>query len=144
MLNRDFAPTQGLWNGVGGKMEEEETPKDCVVREVKEETGLDISSNNIVDKGTVSWDVDNKYSGGMYVFLVEVSEDLFYQTPKKVDEGILDWKKISWLLDNENFGVGEMIPYFLPTVLNTKGSLNHRCVLQNNKLTEYEYAELPQ
>ena len=44
MLNRDFAPTQGLWNGVGGKIKENETPLQCVVREVKEETSIDIST----------------------------------------------------------------------------------------------------
>jgi len=30
----------GLWNAVGGKMEEGETPHECMVREFKEETGL--------------------------------------------------------------------------------------------------------
>lgn len=40
MLNREKAPLQGLWNGVGGKMEENETPMACILREIEEETGL--------------------------------------------------------------------------------------------------------
>ena len=38
---------KGLWNGVGGKIEANETPKEAVVREVKEETGLDIPAFTI-------------------------------------------------------------------------------------------------
>jgi 8-oxo-dGTP diphosphatase len=33
---------EGKWNGLGGKMEPGETPEECVVREVKEESGLRI------------------------------------------------------------------------------------------------------
>ncbi|MCX7746155.1 MAG: 8-oxo-dGTP diphosphatase [Clostridia bacterium] len=31
---------EGKWNGLGGKMEKGETPEECVIREVKEESGL--------------------------------------------------------------------------------------------------------
>ena len=31
---------EGKWIGVGGHVEEQETPEECLVREVKEETGL--------------------------------------------------------------------------------------------------------
>ena len=33
---------EGKWNGLGGKMESGESPEDCVVREVHEESGLRI------------------------------------------------------------------------------------------------------
>jgi len=33
-------PNEGKWIGVGGKLEKGETPQQCVVREVLEETGL--------------------------------------------------------------------------------------------------------
>src|ERR1035438_3201975 len=35
---------EGKWNGLGGKFEQHETPEDCVIREVEEESGLKISS----------------------------------------------------------------------------------------------------
>ena len=35
---------QDKWIGVGGKLEEGESPEECVLREVKEETGLDIEN----------------------------------------------------------------------------------------------------
>ena len=31
---------EGKWIGVGGRFEEGETPEECVLREVQEETGL--------------------------------------------------------------------------------------------------------
>ena len=33
---------QGKWNGLGGKLEAGESPEQCVVREVREECGLEI------------------------------------------------------------------------------------------------------
>ena len=31
---------EGKWNGLGGKMEPGETPEECIIREVREESGL--------------------------------------------------------------------------------------------------------
>ena len=33
---------QGKWNGLGGKLEPGESPEECVIREVHEESGLEI------------------------------------------------------------------------------------------------------
>lgn len=33
---------EGKWNGLGGKFEAGETPEDCIIREVYEESGLTI------------------------------------------------------------------------------------------------------
>lgn len=33
---------EGKWNGLGGKFELGETPEECAIRELKEETGLTI------------------------------------------------------------------------------------------------------
>ena len=35
---------EGKWIGVGGKLEENESPDDCLLREVREETGLCLTS----------------------------------------------------------------------------------------------------
>lgn len=36
-------PNEGKWIGVGGKFEENESPDECVAREVKEETGFTLT-----------------------------------------------------------------------------------------------------
>ena len=35
------------WLGIGGKFEDKESPEECVIREVKEETGLTLNSVNL-------------------------------------------------------------------------------------------------
>ena len=35
---------KGKWIGVGGHTEDQESPEECLLREVKEETGLDVSN----------------------------------------------------------------------------------------------------
>ncbi|MGN7358476.1 NUDIX hydrolase [Paenibacillus sp. SAF-054] len=140
MLNRDYAPAKGLWNGVGGKLEGNETPLECVLRESFEETGIILKEAEY--RGVVSWDIDNTYSGGMYAFFAEISNDYEYTTPKRVDEGILDWKDIEWILSEGNFGVGEMIPRFLPVMLRNPECYEHKCTLVNNKLINYDAISL--
>ena len=41
------------WLGVGGRFEEGESPEECIIREVKEETGLDIK--NVIPCGFKDW-----------------------------------------------------------------------------------------
>lgn len=43
MVHRNKKPNdihEGKWNGLGGKFEAGETPEECIVREVQEESGL--------------------------------------------------------------------------------------------------------
>lgn len=35
---------EGKWLGIGGKFKDKESPEDCIIREVKEETGLALNS----------------------------------------------------------------------------------------------------
>jgi 8-oxo-dGTP diphosphatase len=47
MVHRNKKPNdihEGKWNGLGGKFEEGESPEECVIREVLEESGLTIRS----------------------------------------------------------------------------------------------------
>ncbi|MED1594656.1 MULTISPECIES: NUDIX hydrolase [Bacillus] len=141
MLNKEYAPAKGLWNGVGGKIESGETPLESAICEIKEETDIDIKRNQIQFKGIITWEMDHTYSGGMYAYVVDVPNDFYYETPKKTAEGILDWRGVSWILSKYNYGVGAMIPHFLPKMLNEHHILEHRCVIINHTLVEYECKE---
>jgi NADH pyrophosphatase NudC (nudix superfamily) len=37
---------EGKWNGLGGKFEAGETPEECVIREILEESGLSVHIRN--------------------------------------------------------------------------------------------------
>ena len=42
-VKKEHDASHGKWIGVGGKCEADESPDECMLREVKEETGLEIS-----------------------------------------------------------------------------------------------------
>lgn len=134
MINRIKAPWMGCWNGVGGKKELNESVKDCIKREILEETGIIINDNNILFKGTVTWNSFDAIGNGLYLFLVEMPEDFLYETPKVTNEGILDWKKIDWVSDFNNKGVAYNIPYFINDVIESTTIYNHKCYFENGNL----------
>lgn len=103
LLNRESPSWMGRWNGLGGKIENGESPLECVLREVYEEAEIQLEHAEC--KGIVSWTKSGGSKGGMYVFVAELPEAIHYETPKKTDEGIIDWKEISWIIHPENRGV---------------------------------------
>ncbi len=68
MLNREYDPVKGLWNGVGGKIEKGETPLENAIREIKEETNIKVTYDQIQFKGIIKWK-DSSYSGGINQFV---------------------------------------------------------------------------
>ena len=72
------------WIGVGGHVEENETIDECVIREVKEETNLDLISFKL--HGEVLF-VLNGYEELMYVY----TSKEFKGVLKECNEGTLEW-----------------------------------------------------
>ncbi|RKN84914.1 NUDIX hydrolase [Paenibacillus ginsengarvi] len=129
LLNRLKRPNMGRWNGIGGKFEPGETPFECVVRETREETGIVLDQAKLA--GTVTW-ITNKTTSGMYVFIADVPASFVFETPVKVDEGILDWKRLDWILHPDNGGMADNVAQFLPTMLS--GDLyDHRYTFDENE-----------
>ena len=135
LINRDKSPWFGRWNGVGGKIEDGEDPKDAIHREVYEETLIKLT--DVKDCGIVTWNVDGEDRGGMHIYLAEVSEDFSYDTPRKMPEGILDWKSVDWILDDSNTGIVENIQKFLPYMLYENARYHHHCVFENNVMEDF-------
>ena len=140
MLNRQKPSWMGMWNGVGGRMEQGETPKECILREVREETGIEIADAR--DCGVVTWEADGKDLGGMHLYIAEINDDIEYITPKSTDEGILDWKKIDWILNPDNTGVIKNIQHFLPIALKNDKRYCFACVYEGYNLVEILDEEL--
>ncbi len=81
------------WIGVGGGIEEGESPLDCILREAQEETGLTLEDPSY--RGLVTF-VSNIYeTEQMHVFTCES----FNGTLKECDEGVLEWVPKSKMLD---------------------------------------------
>ncbi|MFJ7511791.1 NUDIX hydrolase [Peribacillus simplex] len=130
MLNREKAPIMGVWNGVGGKIENGETPDIGAQREVFEETDIEVET--FFSKGTVTWETPEGELDGIYVYLYEVDADLIYETPKKTREGILEWKSIDWILHPLNLGIAEMVAQYLPVLLEKEG--NYKFTYKNGQM----------
>lgn len=139
LLNREKPSWMGSWNGVGGKFEEGETPRECVLREVYEETNIKLKDVQL--KGVVTWNVDGIKNGGMYLFMQEVPQNFNYKVPIKTREGILDWKKVDWIINPENTGVAHNLPKFLPKMLNDTGIFQYHCVFKEDVLLEVKISE---
>ena len=73
------------WIGIGGKFEDRESPEDCVLREVKEETGLTLSEYRY--RGLVTFVSDRWETEYMHLF----TADGFTGNLIECDEGDLEW-----------------------------------------------------
>lgn len=76
---------QDKWIGVGGKFEDKESPEDCLLREVKEETGLTLTRyryRGIVTFVSAVWETEL-----MHLF----TADEFVGELRECDEGTLEW-----------------------------------------------------
>jgi 8-oxo-dGTP diphosphatase len=49
LIRRRFAPLAGEWSLPGGTVEAGETLEDCVIREMREETGLDVEVGPVIE-----------------------------------------------------------------------------------------------
>ena len=77
---------EGKWVGVGGKFEPGETGDDCVKREVREETGLEITDYRFY--GIIKFVSDRYEAEDMYLYTADGFEG---ELVKSCDEGELRW-----------------------------------------------------
>lgn len=83
------------WIGVGGHFETDESPEECLLREVREETGYTLTSYRY--RGIVTFVSGNGVTEYMSLF----TADGFEGEPCVCDEGKLEWvdKKDIWKLN---------------------------------------------
>ncbi len=68
---RGYGEFQGQWEFPGGKIEEKETPRQALVREIKEELGVTVTVGELI--GTVEYDY-RTFHLSMDCFWCELSE----------------------------------------------------------------------
>jgi len=82
-------PNAGKWIGVGGHFEDGESPEECMLREVQEETGLIPVAWK--QRGIITFVSDQWETEYMHLFTAQLtSEDVARELPE-CDEGVLAW-----------------------------------------------------
>lgn len=134
------------WIGIGGKFENGESPEDCAIREVREETGLEIAPADLEYCGIVTFvdisaspvvecprsgRIETTFSG--YTEFMHVFRARKFSGELKTDcpEGELEWVPIAQLKELPHWQADEIFYDFLEQ--------NHpffslKCVYKNNKL----------
>ncbi len=86
-----------LWGAPKGRIQENEDPLECAIREVKEETGLDVSESDFVSSILI-------HSKSLYYYInVDSSNnevvDIFPQTMKDNDANGIGWFQLDCLVE---------------------------------------------
>lgn len=109
----------GKYNGLGGKMEPQESIHDCICREIKEEAG--ITCEEVILRGTINWTGFGTDGEDWFGFIYRI--DRFSGTPYESNrEGRLLWYEIDKLLE---LPMWEGDKYFLPLVFDDNPRIFH-------------------
>jgi 8-oxo-dGTP diphosphatase len=115
MLHRNKEPNKGLWVAPGGKVEMRESPFECAIREMREETGLIVK--NLTLRGVVS-EVSPRddYQWLLFIFIT----DNFGGKLIQCSEGNLAWMNVDAI---SLLPIPQADAIFFPHIINEKGPL---------------------
>ena len=123
------------WVGVGGKFEPDETPEECMLREVREETGLTLTKYRfraILTFLSDEWETE-------YIHLYTASE--FTGTLLECDEGNLEWIPKSEI-DKLKLWEGDKI--FFKLLRETEDFFSLKLRSEGEKLVETKLTQYPE
>jgi 8-oxo-dGTP diphosphatase len=134
MLRRLNPPNQGLWNGVGGRLESGESPRASVIREVREETGY--HRDDVIFCGILTWDGFETPPGGLYIYTAAAPSG----EPGLCPEGQLAWKPRDWVFSSPE--VVSNIHIFGPLALNGCTPQRYHFSYQSGRIVHYQMLPL--
>lgn len=118
---------EGKWIGVGGKFEKDETPEECLLREVREETGLELTKYKL--RGVITFLSNEWETEYMYLFTAnEFAGELIC-----CDEGDLEWVEKDKIL-SLNIWEGDKI--FLKKILEDDNFFTLKVSYKGDELVE--------
>lgn len=118
---------KGKWIGIGGHFEAGESPEECLMREVKEETGLTLTDFSF--RGIVTFQVLGKLTEYMCLY----TAGSFEGTLTECTEGILKWVEKKELM-SLNLWEGDKI--FLKLLMDDKPFFSLKLIYDGEKLLE--------
>ena len=134
-IKKEEDVNEGKWIGIGGRIEDGETPEQCLVREAKEETGLNLTSYRY--RGIVHFRSEDYEDEDMHLF----TADAFEGELTECDEGVLKWINYDklydlpmWEGDKLFFGLIRSNAKFFDLVLQYKGDKLISATLNGEKI----------
>ena len=134
-VKKEHDLNHGKWVGVGGKFEPDETPEECMLREVREETGLTLTKYRfraILTFLSDEWETE-------YIHLYTASE--FTGTLSECDEGNLEWIPKSEIY-NLQLWQGDKI--FFRLLRETEDFFSLKLRYEGEKLVETKLTQYPE
>ncbi len=126
-VSKDHDINKDKWIGVGGHFEDGESPDDCLIREVREETGLTLTSYRFC--GLVTFISDRWPTEYMCLY----HADGFTGSLKEdCEEGVLTWVPVSEI-DSLKLWEGDRI--FLRLMRESRSFFSLKLVYQGDLLT---------
>lgn len=122
-------PNEGKWLGVGGKFEPGENAEECLVREVREETGFELES--FVFHGVIEFRNDSCEDEDMYLFTAVPSVE--GMPVPDCSEGRLQWIDKTQIM-RLNLWEGDRC--FLEPLIEGGADVSMRLVYSKDRLVE--------
>lgn len=117
------------WLGVGGKFEKDESPDECILREVKEETGLTLTSYQL--RGVMTFLSDIWETEYMFIY----TADRFEGELTECSEGDLQWIKKTEVM---NLKLWEGDKIFLKKLIDGDGFFTVKMEYEGEKLVKVQ------
>ncbi len=117
------------WLGVGGKFEKDESPDECILREVKEETGLILTSYQL--RGVMTFVSDIWETEYMFIY----TADRFEGELAECSEGDLQWIKKTEVM---NLKLWEGDKIFLKKLIDGDGFFTVKMEYEGEKLVKVQ------
>ena len=117
------------WLGVGGKFDKDESPDECILREVKEETGLTLTSYQL--RGVMTFVSDIWETEYMFIY----TADEFEGELAECSEGDLQWIKKT---DVMNLKLWEGDKIFLKKLIDGDGFFTVKMEYEGEKLVKVQ------
>jgi len=125
---------EGKWNGFGGKVEKGETIKEAAIREMKEESGIEVVKINKL--GILEF-IYQDGSGNMEVHIFQAKE--FIGSPIESEEMQPKWFHIDEVPYNEMWPDDK---YWLPLFLDGKSFKGKFLFNEANEIVDYSLSEI--
>jgi 8-oxo-dGTP diphosphatase len=139
LVHRNARPDDesfGKWNGLGGKLERNEDVATGMIRELREEAMIEVTSMQL--RGTVSWPGFGR-NGEDWLGFIFVIDAFTGDVPTTNDEGELHWHLLERLFDGTlDFWEGDK--YFLSLLFDDDPRAFHGVMpYENGRPTSWSY-----